>query len=550
MNRLNKNLTSPRSVSPSPSTSPRSASASSSPSPTRKVSFSSNDVIYPPINNTEEPKKLFERTRSKSSPQLLVRIPQNSINDWSINKSVTSNSSSINELAQSKNSGKERFHFAMPNELLPSKSSSERFTHSQINSPSRDISNSANSRSTSPLLSNSSPNSLQPSQTNEAPQSPRSRGLSVSLRRLSSKYSNSSSTRSSPENVTPRSLDSSQSSPSTSQKIPRNKIQRTIETIHEKLIVQVKGSSSTTSSASGTPRENTKDYLLSKLTNEDLKDLAKKIILLKNSHQFNKFSPSNQHILIQAECIKYLPSDSDFLDVDKLDILISGLQPYLAFEESRIDKEIDLADAQFLDFVHSAAEAAFIKTWHKDSSDVDFELKKYLPAVKPTFARDFQHSNYFIQEADGSTKKLESIDEFLNFFKDDDNSDLPQLISNIASQNLGNFFQNALFLRQDGNQQSHSILRSSSGIPLLPLAMSRASYTFKKEKDGSVDIFYERNSSQEINGAKEMRAKQLTDNPNTIAVQDANLKIQAKIRVNQDGTWNIFNPHVFAQGWI
>jgi hypothetical protein len=47
-----------------------------------------------------------------------------------------------------------------------------------------------------------------------------------------------------------------------------------------------------------------------------------------------------------------------------------------------------------------------------------------------------------------------------------------------------------------------------------------------------------------------LRAKQLTDNPNTIAVQDANLKIQAKIRVNQDGTWNIFNPHVFAQGWI
>jgi len=548
MNRLNKNLTSPRSVSQS--TSPRSASASSSPSPTRKVSFSSNDVIYPPINNTEEPKKLFERTRSKSSPQLLVRIPQNSINDWSINKSVTSNSSSINELAQSKNSGKERFHFAMPNELLPSKSSSERFTHSQINSPSRDISNNTNSRSTSPLLSNSSPNSLQPSQTNEATQSPRSRGLSVSLRRLSSKYSNSSSTRSSPENVTPRSLDSSQSSPSTSQKSPRNKIQRTIETIHEKLIVQVKGSSSTTSSASGTPRENIKDYLLSKLTTEDLKDLAKKITVLKNSHQFNKFSPSNQHILIQAECIKYLPSDSDFLDVDKLDILINGLQPYLAFEESRIDKEIDLADPQFLDFINSAAEAAFIKTWDKDSSDVDFELKKYLDEVRPTFARDFHKSNYFIQNSDGSNKKLESIDEFLDFFKEYTNSDLPKLISNIASQNLGNFFQNALFLRHDKNQQSQSILKSSEGIPLLPLAIPKASYTFKKNEDGSVDIFYERNSSQELNGSNEIRAKKLTEELHTFSVRNATLKIQAKIRVQQDGTWNIFNPHVIAQGWI
>jgi hypothetical protein len=47
-----------------------------------------------------------------------------------------------------------------------------------------------------------------------------------------------------------------------------------------------------------------------------------------------------------------------------------------------------------------------------------------------------------------------------------------------------------------------------------------------------------------------MRAKQLTGDLNTIAVQDATLKIQAQIRVNKDGTWNIFNPHVIAQGWI
>jgi hypothetical protein len=124
------------------------------------------------------------------------------------------------------------------------------------------------------------------------------------------------------------------------------------------------------------------------------------------------------------------------------------------------------------------------------------------------------------------------------------------LISNIASQNLGNFFQNALFLRHDENQQSQSILKSSEGIPLLPLAVSKASYIFKKLDDGSVDIFYERNSSQEINGSKEMRAKQLNEDLSSIDVRDATLKIQAKIRVQQDGTWNIFNPHVIAQGWI
>jgi hypothetical protein len=138
----------------------------------------------------------------------------------------------------------------------------------------------------------------------------------------------------------------------------------------------------------------------------------------------------------------------------------------------------------------------------------------------------------------------------LNFFKAEENSPSPLLISNIASQNLGNFFQNALFLRHDENQQSQSILKSSEGIPLLPLAVSKASYIFKKLDDGSVDIFYERNSSQEINGSKEMRAKQLNEDLSSIDVRDATLKIQAKIRVQQDGTWNIFNPHVIAQGWI
>jgi hypothetical protein len=527
-----------------------STSASTSPLPSRKVTFSSEDDFFPSKDNTEKPKKLAERSRSKSSPQLFVRIPKNSNNDWPLNKSVTSNSSSVNELSQSKNSGKERFRFTMPEGSLSSSSSSEKSTQSPINSPGSAISNNSNSRSTSPILSSSSPNLLQPLQSNEPPQAPRLMGLSVSLRRLSSKYSNSNSTRSSPENITPRSLDSSQSSPSTSQKSPREKIQRTKATIEGKLSFLLKGSSSSTSSASGTPRENVKDYLLSKHSNEELKNLAKRINFLKNSHQFNNFSTTNQDILIQAECMKYLPPESEFQDVKKIDILINGLQPYLAFEESLVDKIIDLADPQFLNFINSAAEAAFIKTWDKDSSDVDFDLKKYLTAVKPTFARDFQHSNYFIQASDGSTKKLESIDEFLDFFKDDENSDLPQLISNIASQNLGNFFQNALFLRHNANQQSQSILRSSSGIPLLPLAMSKASYTFKKLDDGSVDIFYERNSSQEINGIKEMRAKQLTGDLNTIAVQDATLKIQAKVHVNQDGTWNIFNPHVIAQGWI
>ena len=541
MNRLKNNSTSPRSAP---------SSLTPSPSPTRKVSFSSKDDFYPPKDNSEEPKRLVERSRSKSSPQLLVHIPKNKNNDWQANKSIPSGSISQNELGQSKNSGKEKFRFAMPSEFLPSLSYSEKSSQSLINSPDSGISNNSNSRSTSPLLSNSAPNSVNTLEFSNPLQAARSRGLPVSLRRLSSNRSNSNSTHSSPENNTPRSLDSSQSSPSTSRKSPRNPIQRAIATIQDKLILQAKGSSSSSSPVPGTPRENIKEYLLSKISNDELKDLAKKIIVLKNSHRFNYLSKANQLILIQAECIRFLPPESDFQDPIKIDILINSLQPYIAFEESLIDKVIDLADPQFLKFINSAAEAAFIKKWDRDSSDVDADLKKYLDAVKPTFARDFPNSNYFVEEEDGLTRKLTSIDEFLNFFKEYENFDLPMLISNIASQNLGNFFQNALFLRHDENQKSQSILKSSEGIPLLPLAIPKASYTFKKNEDGSVDIFYERNSSQEINGSNEMRAKKLTEELHTFSVRNATLKIQAKIRVQQDGTWNIFNPHVIAQGWI
>ncbi len=522
-----------------------------------KVTFSPDTEDFPQQNNLGESRVKVKRTRSISAPQLIVRSPNQDRLNWSTPKNLRSSQDSVRDFYKKKNN-KEEFNFTMPEDLLSEPSLLDASSSTPNNIPTIDTKNLSDSTSHSPQT-NTSALSAQLLQSNQSPQSPRSRGLSVSLRRLSSKYSTSSSTRSSPENLTPRtqelptarSLDSSQSSPSISRKSPGQTLIRTVAVMHEAITTRLKEfSSSPSTSLSSSQREEEKAYLLSKLSVADLRVLAKNITLLKNSFPFKDLPTANQRILIQAECIRYLPSDSDFQDTNKFDMLMNGLQPYLAFEDSLVDRVIDLDDIQFKDFINSAAEAAFIKTWDKDSSDVDFELKKYLPAVKPTFARDFHHSDYFIQAADGSTKKLVSIDDFLNYFKGDENSDLTLLISNIASQNLGNFFQNALFLRQDANQQSQSILRSTKDIPLLPLAVAKASYTFKKRNDGSVDIFYERNSSQEINGAKEMRAKQLTDNPNTIAVQDANLKIQAKIRVNQDGTWNIFNPHVFAQGWI
>lgn len=169
--------------------------------------------------------------------------------------------------------------------------------------------------------------------------------------------------------------------------------------------------------------------------------------------------------------------------------------------------------------------------------------------MKPTFARDFKNSSYEIKNSDGSLRKISTIEEFIEFIGNGNEGNLPMVVSNIASQNFGNFLKNVLFLRENKEKISQSILCLDDGTPVMPLAIAKAKYTLSKNSDGKIVIDYEWNASQEINGEKEMRVKKMTGDQSQSLVKDATLNIKVNIEINADGRWYINNPHVIAENW-
>ena len=251
--------------------------------------------------------------------------------------------------------------------------------------------------------------------------------------------------------------------------------------------------------------------------------------------------------MLNSELIKVLMDNNIEINAPRLKFLQKEAVERSVY--TVIDKTIDLGDVQFLDFVNAAADAAFIKTWNKDSSDVASDLRRHLGAVKPTFARDFQHSSYEIKNSDGSLKKIDTIDEFIEFIGSENETNLPMVVSNIASQNLSNFLKNVLFLRENNEKISQSILRLADGVPIMPIAIAQAKYTFSKNSDGKVIIDYEWTAGEESNKGNPLRAKRMTGTFSQSTVKDATLSIKVRVEVNPDGRWYINNPHVVAENW-
>ncbi len=344
--------------------------------------------------------------------------------------------------------------------------------------------------------------------------------------------------------------------------IPREnslkKIGREISNTLESISPRLKSTFSSARLGSSSPDKVIANSLLN-LSDELLDILEQKVRDIKNSRDFQLNSAHQKNIILRKEILQNLPADSEFQDKAKLKLLVNEINERIANADHGIDREIDLTDPDFFDFINRAADAAFIKPWQTDRTDVQDSLKHYLNDVKPTFARDFEHSNYFVRNADGSLEKLSSIDAFIAFTKSDSLAELPKVVSNIASQNLGNFIKNALFLRQDTNRNYHSILNRRNGAPVMPLATVKASYVFRKNNEGSILIDYNWSSSKAINGAKEMRAREMlvkknsdketTYNIDTFGVKNASLDIRVTIKIEPDGEWQIFNPHVKANGW-
>jgi hypothetical protein len=258
-------------------------------------------------------------------------------------------------------------------------------------------------------------------------------------------------------------------------------------------------------------------------------------------------SPARKKMLLHAKLMELLPDRSKLKELSVLDVLMADVEK--RYSVAFINKEIDLGDPQYLDLVNRVVDGAFIKTWDRDNATFDdSELKKYLQFVQPSFARDFSHSNYEIKNSDGSIKKLNSIVEFVEFIGPGSEGNLPRIVSNIASQNLGMFFKPVLFYREQKGGIPESILHLDDGTPIRPNVTFRQKYTFSKNSDGKIIIDYESNASKEFQIGKPMMAAKNNGGP-AIVLNDATIKIKVFIEVNPDGRWYINNPHVVAENW-
>lgn len=321
----------------------------------------------------------------------------------------------------------------------------------------------------------------------------------------------------------------------------------------EKLSSQVSSISTSTlttpkSSGRSSPKNSSpqKEDVLSFLTIKEKNDIAIAI------NQFEAgidaaLSPARKKMLLHAKLMELVPDRTKLTNLSVLDVLMADVKK--RYSVALIDKEIDLADPWYLEWVNGAADGAFIKTWDKDNATVDdSELKKYLEFVQPSFARDFKFSNYEIRNSNGSIKKLSSIDEFIQFVGAGSEGNLPMVVSHIANQNLGMFLKPILFFRNHKGQIPESVLHLDDGTPIRPSVNFRQKYILSKNSDGKIIIDYESNASKEFQKEKPMMAYKNSDG-SSMDVVDAKLNIKVRIEVNADGRWHINNPHIVAENW-
>ncbi len=314
-----------------------------------------------------------------------------------------------------------------------------------------------------------------------------------------------------------------------------------------KITSSIKEALSPNASPRKSPQDKQKGDPLASVSFTERNENAKKILSMQMTEEFQRQPLLQKISQMHAAVSENLPKDSSLANIAGMQLLLDDA--ILRCKNSSIDAIVDLIDPEFIKFLKSAADGAFIKPWNHDSSDVDDELKGFLASVKKTFARDFNNSNYQVREEDGSQRKLKTIDEFISYVDDKDNPGLAMIVSNIASQNLGNFLKNALFLRQDQNGISQSLLKLYDGTPIVPQAIAKASYVLSKAKNGSLIVDYTWESSKQINGAKGIRARELAGSGNTFAIEDPTLKITCRVSIEPNGEWAMANPHLQAEGW-
>jgi hypothetical protein len=219
-----------------------------------------------------------------------------------------------------------------------------------------------------------------------------------------------------------------------------------------------------------------------------------------------------------------------------------------------IDTRVNLDDPAFSAFVKEVADSKFTQPWINDSSDTrgsDGIQDKNIAKLKETFIRDFEHSDYFFQDEEGELIRLDTTDAFIAYIGADQDDHFVKRVSNVASQNLGNFLKLVLFLRHDAQKQSHSVLRLNDGTPIMPTTNVKARYTFSRQTGGRLVLDYQAKSTFDLNHGKAMRARTMNDAAEIIQVSDAaELTISMRATFMPDGQAELGNPHIQAKGWV
>lgn len=269
------------------------------------------------------------------------------------------------------------------------------------------------------------------------------------------------------------------------------------------------------------------------------------------SDVYRAASEARQAMLFNGKLITLLGERREMINPSMLKSLHTDLESRM--KHAVVDIKVDLKDPQFTKFVNAAAEASFLKPWTHDSADtsdsVTGEKKKNANVLRPTFVRDFDNSEYFFRNADGTLSRIKDTDHFIALVDNGKSSGMAPIVSNIASQNLGNFLKNVLFLRHDSEGISQSVLRLHDGTPIMPLAVVKASYTLGKDSQGNITLDYEWNSSNHLNSGKTLRAKRMAGDQSAYDVQEAALKIKVRITIGPDREWHIGDPRIEASGW-
>ena len=262
---------------------------------------------------------------------------------------------------------------------------------------------------------------------------------------------------------------------------------------------------------------------------------------------FKSMPEVRRNMILNAEIIKHL-SDANIPVDNKI------LEGILKEKNSKSYKKqiVELDDPLYAKHINRAATGAFDTTWTTDNASVPTELQHFVDddIIRPTFARDFRFSRYFILEKNGEKKRIDSIDEFHAFTKSGKKSDMTKIVSNIASQNLGIFFKSAIFGRKQENEGKyvyHSAVTLIDGTAVGPNSRrgmdDKAEYVLSKDESGRITLTYQRTLLS--SAAEPLSVKSYGEESNLIDLRaDAALRLTAVVTIETDGNWAIANPEI------